>query len=154
MTATGVAHTLAGQPCTHVIKPRETGDHRLTEIRARVREYVKDADLAFVEHLPQHVKSAGITGMVHGVVRLELIEQGIRYFTVPPASLKKFATGRGNCDKAAMILAAFKRGGVEFRDDNECDAWWLYAAASEYAGQPMFSLPGVQVSALSAIREE
>lgn len=38
------------------------------------------------------------------------------------AAIKKFATGRGNANKGAMILAAEERWGVVVADDNEADA--------------------------------
>ncbi|MGO1073387.1 crossover junction endodeoxyribonuclease RuvC [Lysobacter sp. CA199] len=45
----------------------------------------------------------------------------VPYQGVPVGTIKKFATGKGNADKAAMIEAA-KRLGHEPADDNEADA--------------------------------
>lgn len=44
---------------------------------------------------------------------------------VPPLSVKKFATGSGAAKKSAMLLAVYKRWGVEFTDDNHADAFVL-----------------------------
>ncbi|MBW8270002.1 hypothetical protein K1J50_10940 [Caldovatus sp. SYSU G05006] len=46
---------------------------------------------------------------------------GIPYQGVPVGTIKRFATGRGNADKAAMI-AAIRARGFAPADDNEADA--------------------------------
>lgn len=54
---------------------------------------------------------------------------------VPPASLKKFATGKGNADKLAMCLAIQKRWGQTFATNDEFDAYALAVMAMCYAGK-------------------
>ena len=153
MTATGVAHTVgAGAACTHVIKTKGTKDDRLVVIRGQVRELTRGAGLVLIEGFLQKSFSAGTTGMVHGAVRTMLIEDKIKYGVLPPSSLKKFATGRGNATKTDMAVAAYKRGdGAEFHDDNQVDAWWLWVAAMTYTGQAPFTLPMAQVDQLDNI---
>ena len=50
---------------------------------------------------------------------------------VPPATLKKAATGKGNASKAEMIAAAnelwWRSANDIITDDNEADAWLLWA---------------------------
>ena len=46
---------------------------------------------------------------------------GVPYQGVPVGTIKKFATGKGNADKAAMIAAMERRGHTP-TDDNEADA--------------------------------
>ena len=48
-------------------------------------------------------------------------ERSIPYEGVPVGTLKRFATGRGNADKAAMMAAVTARGFAP-ADDNEADA--------------------------------
>ncbi|WP_363799826.1 hypothetical protein ABU614_06850 [Lysobacter firmicutimachus] len=48
-------------------------------------------------------------------------QYGIPYQGVPVGTIKKFATGKGNADKAAMVAAAEQRGHHP-KDDNEADA--------------------------------
>lgn len=157
MTATGVAHTQSdGSACTHVVVPAGRGDFRLSDIRRRVLAFVAGAELVLIEEWLVRSQSAPITGMVHGVVREGLIEAGIPYLTVPPATLKKYATGRGGgvgSDKTAMAVAAFKRAEREFEDSNQCDAWWLWVAARELTGDPVLDLPKAQRDALDKIRQ-
>ena len=127
------------------------GDRRLFDIADRVVGLLDDdADLVVIEDLPTHAKSAGITGMVHGAVRVELLSHGVPYALVAPATLKKFATGKGNADKTAMALALYKRAGIELGDDNQVDAWWLWAAGMTHLGHPPVQLPADQVAALDS----
>lgn len=155
ITAPGVAHTVEGVVCTHEIKARKPGDLRLTEIRDQLVEYAAGSELVLIEGYLNRSMSAGITGMVHGAVRAGLVDAGLKYATIPPASLKKYATGKGGASKTEMAVAAFKRGdGVEFTNDNECDAWWLWVALNDHLGQPVFTLPKSQRDSLAKIRME
>jgi hypothetical protein len=60
-------------------------------------------------------------------------EHGIPYQGVPVGTIKAFATGKGNANKAAMIIAMQARG---FRpaDDNEADAIALLLWATDTVG--------------------
>lgn len=152
MTATGATHQGDdGTACTHTIKTRARRDWRLPELVRQVIPLVEGSDLVLVEGYLNKSFSAGITGMVHGAVRLGLLEAGLKYAVLPPTSLKKFATGNGQADKIKMATAALKRAGLEFSDDNACDSWWLYVAAAQYLGSPVVDLPKDQRAALAAI---
>lgn len=142
---------------THTLKFKASlGDTRLTAI---AREAVKlamtshpwRADLAVIEDLPTHAHGAGITGMVHGAVRAALLDAGVRYVLVTPASLKKFSCGKGNGDKTAMAIAALKRFNLEFADDNQCDAYWLRIMGLAAYGHCPVELPQAQIAALAVV---
>ncbi|WP_067184530.1 Holliday junction endonuclease [Microtetraspora niveoalba] len=160
LTATGVAFS---DGSVGTIKTRlSERDRRLTDIRGAIAVAVGGpelmesptavpAALVVIEDLPTHAKSAGITGMVHGVVRELLASARVPYALVPPATLKKYATGAGNADKTAMAVAAFKRDGREFADDNQCDAWWLRAMGLDQLGHPVIELPKAQRDALAKV---
>ena len=150
MTGTGIAWC---DGTTYTVSPKRPGDARLLEIRSEVARAVdgRRLDLVVIEDLPTHAKAAGITGMVHGVVRAWLRERAVPYVLVTPASVKKYATGRGNAGKPDMAVAAFKRGGREFPDDNQCDAWWLRAMGLDHLDQALFPLPATQRAALEAV---
>ena len=60
-------------------------------------------------------------------------ERGIAYEGVPVGTIKRFATGRGNADKAAMI-AAMRARGFAPADDNEADALALLLWATDTQG--------------------
>lgn len=127
LSATGVARR--GESWTITTKAGDPA--RLQHIYQRINAQAAVATLddgpalAVVEDLPSHAKSAGLTGMAQGVIRLALLNCGLPYVTVPPATLKKFATSKGNCDKADMRMEWFKRTGEDVRDDNQVDALWL-----------------------------
>lgn len=151
LTATGLCMP-DGTTITIKTQPKD-GDRRLVAIAETIRRAAAEgADLAVIEDLPTHAMSAGITGMVHGVARAELIEAGIPYALVVPSTLKKYATGVGSGDKVPMAIAALKRAGREFADDNQCDAWWLRVAGLDYLGQPEFQLPTVQRDSLGRMK--
>lgn len=149
LTGTGVA--LASGVFT--ITSRLTGDGRLLDIRDRVAAAITAADLVVIEDLPTHAQGAGITGMVQGVVRVVCLDAGVAFVTVPPATLKKFATGKGNANKVTMVVAAMHRApGVAFDDDNQCDAWWLRQAGLVLLGADAVNLPKAQVAALASTK--
>jgi hypothetical protein len=58
----------------------------------------------------------------------------ITLIEVPPACLKKFATGKGNADKLAVCMAVAKRYGVSFDSHDLFDAYVLARMAACYAG--------------------
>jgi Holliday junction resolvasome RuvABC endonuclease subunit len=145
---------------TRTIKTRTSeGDRRLQHIVSDIGIALDDkpdstgyaVDLAVIEDLPTHAKSAGITGMVHGAVRLWLLDAHIPYVLITPATLKAYATGKGNADKTAMAIAALKRSGREFADDNQVDAAWLRWAALDWYGTPEFDLPKAQRDRLAKV---
>lgn len=151
LTSTGIA---LSNGVTVVIKgTADHGDWRLCRIRDAV-EHAIDVDkptLVVIEDLPTHGKAAGLTGMVHGAVRSLLLEREIPYALISPATLKAFATGKGNGDKTPMAIAALKRAGREFENDkggDQCDAWWLRIAGLQWLGAPEFELPVAQVARL------
>ena len=52
-------------------------------------------------------------------------EKGIEYRGYSAGEIKRHATGKGNCNKAAMIAAAQEKLGYIGEDDNEADALWI-----------------------------
>lgn len=80
-------------------------------------------DLVVVERVVRHVSadSAHVYGGFLAHVQAWCEHHGMRLEAYSPGTIKKFATGRGNADKAAMIEAA-KAAGYFPKDDNEADA--------------------------------
>lgn len=154
ITEPGLTHTVEGAACTHVLKTKRVRDFRLQEIKDWVLEFAAGAELVLIEGYLNRSMSAGITGMVHGAVRLGLIEAAIPFATFPPSSNKKYATGKGGASKTEMALAAMKRAGLEFTNDNACDSWWLWVACNDHLGSPVLSLPAAQRIALEKVTRE
>jgi Holliday junction resolvasome RuvABC endonuclease subunit len=60
-------------------------------------------------------------------------QNSIAYEGVPVGTIKRYATGKGNADKAAMI-AAMRARGFAPADDNEADALALLLWATDAEG--------------------
>jgi crossover junction endodeoxyribonuclease RuvC len=70
-------------------------------------------------------------GALHFMTRLFLFKNGKNYKIIAPGSLKKFVTGTGKGKKELMLLKTYKKWGVEFDDNNLCDAYGLARMALE-----------------------
>ena len=72
-------------------------------------------------------------GEWYGVFKLILFKAGIPCISVAPLQLKQYCTGEGkNFTKSVIMLHTFKNFGVEFDDDNKCDAYILSRIAHDY----------------------
>lgn len=148
LVSTGIAD-IAG---TFTVKTTARGPQRLNEIRSVVRDFTRAANLVVLEGYAynKHQGMAAI-GELGGVIRLLLHTRGIRYVEIPPASLKKYACGRGNASKDDMLGAAYKRLPA-FDGNNDCaDAAFLRAMALDFYGFPVCDMPAVNRTALDAI---
>jgi crossover junction endodeoxyribonuclease RuvC len=76
---------------------------------------------------------AHMAGELGGAVKLALQEINLVPLIVPPSSVKKYATGKGNAKKDLMILACYKNWGVEFSNDNEADSYCIAKIAAGHA---------------------
>jgi hypothetical protein len=120
------------------------GDKRLDRIAGQIQAEVGTAtrvdraELVVMEDLPTHAHGAGISGMVQGVIRLTLIRAGVPYVTVVASSLKKYATGSGaaKVSKADMRMAMYQRSGIDERNVDKVDAWWLRQMGLAAVGHP------------------
>jgi crossover junction endodeoxyribonuclease RuvC len=78
-----------------------------------------------------YASKGNLTGLAElgGIIRFKLFRMGIEYVEVAPATLKKFATGKGVGDKNKVMLKVFKQWKLEFENDDECDAFVLSVIA-------------------------
>ena len=126
---------------------RGVGDHYFTP-----GGYRRNADLVVIEDYVTSSKVSGAVAPVHGAVRYWLHTVEATTVTVAPASLKLYASGKGNCDKDAMGIAAMKRAGIDFSGrPDECDAWWLRAMTLDAYGSPLFDMPAANRAALEKV---
>jgi len=88
-------------------------------IVGRVGVYIED--LSFGSRGQSMFQLAGL----HYLVRTFFYRSAVLFDVVSPSALKKFVTGKGNAKKDLMLLKTFKKWGVEFSDDNLCDAYCL-----------------------------
>ena len=152
ITATGAA--FYGDPPTTIAPAKgATGDVRLISVRDQVMRCVAPSldPLVVIEGPVLRSQAALALGLLHGVIRAALMDERLAYALVPPATLKKYATGKGNAGKPEMAVALYKRAGLELGDDNQVDAWWLRAMGLDALGAPLVDLPAAQRDAMAKV---
>lgn len=133
------------------------GVERLIDIRDQVKESAAGfCDLVVIEGYSYGSKGQAVIniGELGGVIRVALHELHLPVVEIPPACLKRYATGRGNASKDDVLQAGVMRSGHTFVDNNACDAWWLWCMAMEHycpgdAGVP--KMPAANREALGKI---
>ena len=109
--------------------PATSIEHRLLYILGEI-DFVKNImngpgiyieDLSFGSRGQAMFQLAGL----HYLVRTFFYKSMVWFNVISPASLKKFVTGKGNAKKDLMLLKTYKKWGIEFQDDNLCDAYCL-----------------------------
>lgn len=137
LTGTAVALRRRGALSTeHIIDvPKLRGIERIIAIRDAVLSLCMFYDddgmpaesVAVIEDyaFSRAASHAHELGELGGAVKVALRENGVPYVLVSPSALKRFATGKGNATKPDLRMARLKRTGVDERDDNANDAFWL-----------------------------
>lgn len=157
LTSTGVATVTATMTATERVTPPRgcTGTARLRHIRDAVTNRVAGVrpDLVTVEGYSygSRVTHAHSLGELGGVIRLALTETGVHWVAIPPATLKRYATGRGNADKHEMVAAAIRRLRYDGSSPDEADALWLAHAGHHLLGHGLVDLPKTHLAALAGI---
>lgn len=150
LTATGVCTTKGH----HTLRTKLAGTDRLAWYETQIRDLIGDdrPNLVIIEELFEMATASARLGMLHGVVRVLLHWHEMPVVLVSPATLKKYATGKGNATKPDMRMALYKRTGLDLADDNQVDACWLYGMALDHYGYPAgFDLPAVQRACMDKI---
>lgn len=142
---------------TRTLKPPGTlrGRARHTWILAELVDLVAKASLVVIEG-PSYGSTkaassaherAGLWWKIDDLVH----EQGKELYVASPSSVKKYATGKGNADKDAVMLATARRFDWFAGDNNAADAQWLAAIGYELAGTPLLEMPAVHREALKGV---
>jgi len=142
LARSGVARILDGRRSYTSVAPKLKAEiPRIDEITSAILELavpprVQDPfiDLVVLEGPSLHSQGRGMCERwgLRGVLLFRLTEEHIPYVEVPPATLKQYATGKGNANKDAMIAAAIRSLGFPGSDNNEADAWCLLAMADAH----------------------
>ncbi len=121
---------------------KETGPARLAIIRDKVKGELLDARYQLSGSLkhqgPHHELTVAIEhyamgckfnrealGELGGVLRVMLFEKCFPYIEVPPLRLKQYATGKSSAEKDHILMAVYKKWGIEFQKNDEADAFIL-----------------------------
>jgi len=132
-----ISHTLYGV-WNLTAKRDESVGMRLIRLRSKLHEVIEceRINLVVFERPGGAFKGAIIVqSELQGQIKVVCEDKSIPYRAYSSQEIKKFATGKGNAGKPAMIAAAkLKLGYPEERNnDDECDAlWMLELAKSEY----------------------
>lgn len=135
LTCTGAAQVAGDEISTTTFQDGHKGPQRLARLRDGILAYCAGATLVAVEGYSmgtaRQASHAHGLGELGGVVRVALFEAGIAYVDVPPACVKKLATGKGNANKNEVFSAAIRRLGYGGTSTDEADARWLLEAAMQ-----------------------
>ena len=111
-----------------VIKSKFKGVKRLVDIK---NQLIKIYD----SYRPDHIAMEGYgfmtrgrgfeLGELGGVIKVTFSELGNPPIIVHPSHLKKFVTGKGNCDKSLVLMHIYKKYNIEFNDNNIADSYGI-----------------------------
>ena len=125
---------------TWVYKSPYFGIERLSDIRSWLKDTLTycekfwDIEDLGLEGTVLQSHSALVLGELSAVVRMAIFDHfdiddaddARKYpLKVPPMTLKKYASGKGNAKKQEMLMQMYKRWGVEFNDDNAADSYGI-----------------------------
>ena len=107
---------------------------RFVRLRNYLIKVCEGVDLVVYEEVRAHrgTDAAQIYGGIIAIISEHCELKEIPYQGVPVGTIKKFATGKGNSNKEAMLAAARERWPeLNIVDDNQADALFLLAWANE-----------------------
>lgn len=163
LTSTGLGISRGAGVGTVRLKPpaKLTGLDRMHWILAEIYAYTPShfpAQLAVIEgpsygnqgtgRQSGHHERAGLWWLVcdklHGL--------RIPVAIAPPATVKKYATGKGNAGKDDMLSAAIRRNEEFDGGNDEADAMWLAAMGADHLlGRPVISVPESHRAVLASV---
>lgn len=91
-------------------------------------------------------------GELGGLTKYFLYQLRVPFTIVSPNQLKKFITGKGTGKKNVVILHTFKQYGVEFDNDDECDAYVLARIAQAILNADLSSLNKTQQEVIKKLK--
>lgn len=162
LTSTGVAAYVDGEWDAVTIKSK-TDDgtpsgflHRVHTITSQIINWADPAegDVIAIEAPAYGARGAALDRVFASwwMVMDGLTNHHGEPWVVTSTSLKKLATGRGNCGKDEVLLAGVKRlPDAPITGNDTADAAWLVVAASIIAGEPIVDLPAAHKTGLTRI---
>lgn len=166
LTATGVAMIDDGVVTVSTIRSAGKAAASLEERAGRIARLASQASAAAASPLTtadlvviEQPAFSRTTGHHHDrsglwwLVVQRCLSEGAIVAEVTPSGLKKYACGKGNADKDAVLLAVARRyPEVAIRNNNEADALILAAMGADHLGAPIATMPAAHRDALDAVR--
>lgn len=110
------------------------GVERLVELRAFLLDTLSGQDIVDIamEGYAYSTTMGHTMGELGGMVKMTIFDTfGIKPLLVPPATLKKYITGKGTgVQKNQILLNVYKKWDLEFTDDNAADSYGLARIAA------------------------
>jgi len=101
----------------------------INRVANKILEEARDVDFIFIEGYAfgKFGGSSSVSVLIElsGVLKYEFRRLGYKFIVVPPTVVKKYLTGNGNSNKDKMMLACYRKFGLEFETSDECDAYAL-----------------------------
>lgn len=107
---------------------KEDDPLRFMEVTKRIRKHLNPAtDKVLIEGFSLGSRGAGVSKMfgIGWTIRIMLTEEVFQWQEVPPTSLKKFASNKGNAKKEDLVLPVYKKWGFETVSNDILDAYVL-----------------------------
>jgi len=156
LTSTGVAIIQAdGTSESMTIRSKFRDEARLADLRDKILATVKlhRPKLVVLEGYSYgSVTSLASLAELGGLVKTGLFEVSQPVLVVPPARVKKFATGKGNSKKDEVRLAVYKRWGFEAPTNDEVDAYVLARTGLAFLGHDS-GLIRSQIEVIEALKK-
>lgn len=123
------------------VRRDESAGMRLIRLRGKLKEVASCAGVEMlVFEAARHAspKMAGalvVQSELQSVIKVWCEDNVIEYRGYSPSEIKKYATGKGNANKAMMVEAAREKWPeLIIEDDNQADALWLLDLARQQLG--------------------
>jgi len=119
-----------------LIKSKPVGNKPIDEL-ARIRKIVEQIretvdkyrpDVAVIENLAFMARNTTALTQLAGLnyfCRAMLKDYGVPFYLCAPTTLKRFATGKGNCPKDNIMMEVYKRWHVTITNNNLADGFIL-----------------------------
>lgn len=130
---------------------------RLIKIKEGINIAMGEADMVVIEGLAFMAKNSTSLVQLAGLnymVRQDLYRLGIPFVIVAPTTLKKFSTNKGNAHKELMLMETYKRYGIEFYDNNMCDAFCLAKVGECLVSKKSLKLNKEQKEVLNILKKQ
>lgn len=116
------------------LKPKsyESNGMKFIKMKSSIHEIVKAEGITFIVYEKpggRHYNGLRSHANFEGVIVSYCEENNLDYKDYSASEIKKFATGKGNCNKEAMIKACEETYNFKPMDDNHADAVHLYNLA-------------------------
>ena len=137
--------------CEVTAPKKYQGLARAEYLATRVLEHAQSADMVVIEGLSYASKFVSAVQVeIAIIIRYVLFFHGVKWVDVPPTSLKKFVTGKGNAKKELIMMEVYKRWQFESKTNNIADAYSLAMFGGALAG--LLDMPKANMAAVKAVK--